>query len=137
MARCEYHRRRGQNYRAQHNSAENKNYRRDYRERQRAENAALFEADRPYQAIEGDKHAVHYEIGGQLCAVKAAEYRAWNVDYHRAEAGEATYLLKRFDKLVLVFVFKAVLAFCGEYDIRYHNDDDENKAVEIEPFHLF
>ena len=67
----------------------------------------------------------------------AAEYRVRNVDYHRAEAGEAPYLLERFDKLVLVFVFKAVLAFCGEYDIRYHNDDDENKAVEIEPFHLF
>lgn len=48
-----------------------------------------------------------------------------------------TDLLCNLNRFIVPFVFKAIFAFNGKQDVRYHNYGDKYKTVYIKPIHKY
>ena len=106
------------------------------RQRQRLCHAVSLAEYYPAAAVECKHNYAEYKVQ-RLCAViYITERHKRELNEHKYETAEATYLLTCFDKLVVIFIRKAVLV-CRRIDyIRYQQDNDKYKSCEIKPIHL-
>ena len=135
MARREQQRGNGQKNRPAHNPAEQEQNGGDDGQRQRSENAAFPETDRPDHTVKRDQYGAHHQIYGKRFVRPPSEPGSRNVDDHKSEAAESTDLFHGFHRFAVPFVHESVLALHRKQNIGYHDDCHHDQPENIQPFH--
>ena len=119
----------------QHYTAEQENYRRNYRQRQRFQLAVFVPTNNPKHNVRHAQSAVNRQIDNK-CAIKPKiEIGKWNIENHQGKACVSAHLFQYLHHFILIFICKAVLMLNSVYYIGNHNYRYYRKTVIIKPTH--